>query len=270
MKKTLAILLALLAAASISLAACDEDDERTPIGGGNGDDIEQVEDSDDEVTEDTKDNNNEDTNDQGGNNDVVTDYVTKNDTVYAGYNVWLRASDYTGADKVNSVTAKQALERIATNGEWDKVKDPKSGKECYILHAWVSENSDNFTFTELEESEQVSLTLSTSADVGNICFFETPHYAWNDSANGYYYDNIILKSGITHANLSKDYKLTKVAYNANWLKVEFVGTITTSGGTKTCTEENPGVFYTRTYFVDKGRIIDPSASTGGNGGNIAG
>ena len=256
MKKTLAILLALLAAASISLAACDEDNERTPIGGENGDDIEQVEDSDDEVTEDTKDNNNEDTNDQGGEDVGSNGYVDKSGVVYAGVDLNLRTTDYSTADSTIAKTVPfgTKLNLVASDGTWSKVKLDGDDTVYYALAGLTSAAQVNLT--ELEEPVAITLSETTA---NNVLFFNFPFESEDENL---YWNNVALASGLKHANLSKDYSLKKVATSNKWAKVEFVGTITVGSSVRTHTAENPGVYYIKDLAFSRGDIVDPTYSSG--------
>ena len=261
MKKTLLILLALLAATTITLTACS-DSGKTPVddGGDENDDIETVDDSTDEVDE-----TDDATDGETDNGTVNNGYEEKNDTVYAGVNgLNLRASGSTSADVLKQVNMGTALTRIATNGTWDQVKVNGSETVYYVQSKWVSTNASNFEFTELEEP--VEVTLSTASKAGNVCFWQTPHIAW--VGKDYDYTNILLASGLKASNL-KDATITKIAYNNNWIKVKFVGTIEVSANsTATYTEENPGVFYIRTKSITDKNVIDPSFQENNGGGGI--
>ena len=266
MKKTLALILALLMLASFALVACN-DNEKTPVNDDDYEDDDNIKDDEDKDTEkdteaDTEDDTEKDTEKESENQteNNVPEWETKNDTVYVGVDgLNLRSAPNASPDSVVAqVNAGTALTRIATNGTYDKVKNPTTNEECYVLSKWVTTVGSNFEFTAVDPA--TDLEFSTASDAKNACFFTTPHVAWN--GDDYDYTNIVCKAGIKHGNLSEGYTLKKIGYNANWIKVEFVGTITiTNGATITCTAEDPGIFYVRKVSIGDKCIIDKDASS---------
>jgi hypothetical protein len=94
-------------------------------------------------------------------------------------------------------------------------------------------------------------------------FFENPFESEDMDA---YYDIVLCKSGFKLSNVSSTYSLKKTgtSENGEWIRVEFVGTITISAtNSATFTEAAPGVFYVKMRSITRGDIIDPTYSAGG-------
>ena len=261
MKKTLAILLALLAAASITLASC-QDDGRSTLDDDFDKDNDYVDTDDEDETNDdtdgetTNDNNNENNNNQNVN---PTDWEEKNDTVYAGLKINLRSDASKNGDIITTIPFGSAISRIETNGRWDKVT--YNGQTGYVDHTYVSLNSGDFTFNACDAAE---ITIAENAS-NAVLFYQTPF-----SPDGYAkFDldasNVLLASGIKAPNLTTGYSLKKVAISqsGNWVKVEFTGTVTIGSSTKTCNAET---FYIRALSFNRGDIVDSSWNNSSNPG----
>ncbi len=264
MKKTLAILLALLAATSITLASCKDDGRSTLDDDWNDEDNDYVE-SDDE-NDDTTDDGENTTGEQtpGGNEDEndppvnSTGWETKDDTVYAGVDALNLRSAPNGTNSANivkQVNHGTKLNRKSTTGKWDKVTLDGSDTEYYVLHMFVSETNANFTFTNCESP----VTLTFNSEKGMVCFYTTPFKIWDGDT--LLYNNIWESAGVKAING----ELKKVALSDNgWIKVTVVGTISLDGGKeKELTE--PTTFYISNSDVTTGRIVDPDRPNAGNG-----
>ena len=267
MKKTLAILLALLMAGSVILVSCDNGG-REPVQDGAGDaNNDYIESDESDSTTNTESNNNTESESQtsgnNNNNNNNHGWNVTNETVYAGVNFTLRSD---ANESSNSLTDKKvpfgtALTRVETNGTWSKVKVSGSDTIYYVKNIYLSVNSGNFTFTDSENS----ITLNPETD-NNVCFYYSPFYSDDGETN---YANMLCSSGIKVAHLSADYTLTKkgVSTNGSWVKVTFVGTVTISTtNTKTYTAENPGTFYIQANAFNRKDIVDSTWSNG-NGGD---
>lgn len=257
MKKTLAILLALLMAGSIVLVSCDGGRAPSSNDGGNNDDNDYIGDESDESGEDNTDESESktETESQTGNNDNLG-WIEKNDTVYAGYGMNVYADSSTSAQIVyNGVKVGDALSRISTNGTFDKVSVTVNGeaKTGYVVSKWVS-TVNNFAFNEIEAK-----TLTVIAKDTALCIFTTPHMVMNGS--DYDYRNIVCKGGLTAAAFTEGYSLKAVGENTNWIKVEFVGKITISNNVTEATAENPLTLYIYKKHIE-GRVSG-LGSTGG-------
>ena len=161
MKKTLALILALMMILSVALVACGDKEEPTePTDDFFNDDVDYTGDS----TDDTNENNNNANNNSG----VVsgTSFVTKNDTVYACYNAVIRKDAKLTSDKVAEVTFATALSRIEANNKWSKVKVGEI--EGYIANDLITTSAAAVTFKPLEGEEPVTAkvtNLGTSTTV---------------------------------------------------------------------------------------------------------
>ena len=247
MKKTLAILLALLMAGSIVLASCDTGRKPSSNDGGNDDNDYVGDESDSESGSESDSESESQSNTQTGNTDNYG-WIEKNDTVYAGYGMNVYADSSTDAGIIyDKIKVGDALSRISTNGTFDKISINVNGetKTGYVVSKWVS-TINNFSFTEIEAKN-----LEVIAEQTALSMFTTPHIVMNGS--DYEYKNIICKGGLTKAAFSAGYTLTAIGENTNWIKVEFVGKITLSGNEAEGTAENPLILYINKKHIE-GRV----------------
>ena len=259
MKKTLLILLALLAATTITLSACS-DSGKVPVD--NGDENDDIENVDESTDEDTDEDTDDETDDETQGNTSGDGYVDKNDTVYAGVSLRLRTSPSTASDNniAKVVDFGTKLNRVSSNGVWDKVTLDGSDTVYYVDSDWVAAGNANFVFTNCETPVEITLSTTTS---NKVVFFQSP---FECEDNNKYFANAVCASGLSASNLSEGYKLTKVATNANWIKVTFVGTVTiSSNNSKTFTEEAPATLYIKARAFERGDVVDPTYSSGGSG-----
>ena len=119
MKKFLAIFLALVTVTTISLTACSKDKGKTD------DDFDDTDPFANQYLNNPSVNTGDstDTSNASGNNDNLHfgAWVTKNDTVYVCHDTYLRYSTSNGDKSSQVVNFGASLNRIATNGTWDKV-----------------------------------------------------------------------------------------------------------------------------------------------------
>ena len=160
MKKTIALILALMMILSVALVACGDKEEPTePTDDFFNDDVDYTGDS----TDDTNENNNNANNNSG----VVsgTSFVTKNDTVYACYNAVIRKDAKLTSDKVAEVTFATALSRIEANNKWSKVKVGEI--EGYIANDLITTSAAAVTFKPLEGEEPVTAKITNLGTSNN-------------------------------------------------------------------------------------------------------
>ena len=254
MKKTLAIFLALLAAASVTLASCGNKKKPLEQGGG-GSYI------DDEYDDDTTTNNdgNSNTGDTGNNgntnvSDPTANYTDTNDVVYAGVELNLRTTPSTNGTVIKTVPFGTKLNRSQTNGDWDKITIEGDSNVYYVLHEWTTASNANFTFTDCEHT---AFTVVGAKEGKGVQFYYSPfvHNNLSTALNNAYLGTAFLASDL------QNYTLTRVAMNSSWVKVIFTGTV--KG--KTLTDE---VFYIQaSHFNDKDRISDPTFPGQGGSNN---
>ena len=244
MKKLLAFLLVLVMILSVSLVACDnktnnveEDDD--DWGNGN------------EVADTNKDNNNkEDEKTPSGTTPPTLQWIEKNDKVYVGLDgVNLRtAASITSSSVVATVSVGTELERLETNGTWDKVL--YSGQEVYVLCDLVSTIKTNFEAVNYDEADYVTLTI---VGTNGINLRSTPFVP----GGNYKFENATIQ-GLTAAN-GGILKKIGVTASGNWYIVTYSGTV---GDT---TYENE-VLYMAASNVTDGFVTDPSRPSGSVGG----
>lgn len=273
MKKGLALCLAGLMLTA-ALTACKDDTPTTPSGSDADDDgyvynnnnnNNNNTDNGTNGTGDSSTNGSGTTN--GGTNTATGTWVDAAGTFYAGDELRLRTSaSSSGTNNIaKTVPLGTQLTRISTNGTWSKVTVSGDSTEYYVSNDWLASNGNDFSFTACEP---VSLTINESSY--NIMFFETPFEAGDEV----YYENVVCKSGFKLSNVSQGYTLKKIGTSAsgNWIKVEFVGTITISStNVKTYTAEAPGVLYVKMRAIKvHGSITDPTYTGGSFGGTVGG
>ena len=141
MKKTLALLLALLMMLSVALVSCGSDEEENTGDFGDAFDF-----SGGDSTKDTsKDNDTE-----GEDNTASAGYVATNDTVYACYKAILRASDKSSAAEVATVEFETALKRVAKGRKWSQIN--YNGTTAYIANDLITESKSAVTFKDVPEN----------------------------------------------------------------------------------------------------------------------
>ncbi len=259
MKKTLALLLALLMLASVALVACN-DDEKEPVSDDeeyeDGDNVKdnEDEDTDEDSEKDTEEDTEKDTEKETENN--VDEWETKNDTVYTGMNnINLRKEASRNASVLKTVSAYgTSLTRTKTNGIWSEVT--YNGTKGYILNELLSTDANDFAFDAVETPS--TLTIK---DGYQVRFHTTPFESIE-----FAYENVLRSSGVKAEYLAAGTTIKKVGIskNGDWLKIEVIGTINFVSGAETYTAENPGIFYIPDYQVTKGRVTDSDRPSTGN------
>ena len=264
MKKTLAILLALLMVGSIVLVSCDGG--RTPIGDGFDDEDNDYigDDESDESgseSDSTTESDSQNANNNNNNNDNNTNYgwTATNDTVYAGVDLNLR--DNPNGSKLATIPFGTSLARSETNGEWDKVT--YNGQTGYVKHLYVATSGASFTFTASEGTPSISINPENT---NNVIFYQSPFYIGDSNKES---ENWLCASGLKPAHFVEGYTLKKlgVSNNGDWVKVEFKGKIEVNSNNKVDYSANAGVFYIAARCFKDGRIIDSTWSNeNGTGG----
>lgn len=157
MKKTLALILAMLLAASVALVSCDNKEDDL---GDDGDDGGFVVDFDDfgETDPPETDENGEtiapstDKNNQSGNSSgSSTTMETVSDTVYVLYTAKIReeASDKSSVSVIDTAPFGASLTRSAKNSKWSKIKYTKEDNttvEGYIANDLITTNAKAVNF----------------------------------------------------------------------------------------------------------------------------
>lgn len=184
MKKTLAILLALIMTTSVALVSCnndnteedDLDDFVVDFGGNNGDIIggETSEPETDEHGETIKPTVKPST----GNN--TTTFETVNDTVYVLYtaNIREQASDKSSVDILTTAPFGTALTRSEKNSKWSKVTFTKDGSTItgYIANDLITTSAKAVNFIEKknEDGTAVVTKIKSTLSVQNVIIRKFP------------------------------------------------------------------------------------------------
>lgn len=160
MKKTLALILALIMILSVALVACGEKEEETQP---NDDFFADLENEGDETVE------GDETGETGNNNLPVTNttFVAMNDTVYVCYNAIIRKdAKISTTNKVAEVTFGTALQRLEANSKWSKVKVGEV--EGYIANDLITTSAAAVTFKTLEEPVKAKITNLGNLKTANL------------------------------------------------------------------------------------------------------
>ncbi|MBQ9086655.1 MAG: hypothetical protein IJY47_05660 [Clostridia bacterium] len=260
MKKPLALLLALLMTTTVALAACSKEKDTD----SNLDDDFDNEYNNVQTTDVESENESESGTETDTKKPVSSDWVDKNDVVYAGVdrlNLRTSASSSNNNNIAKTVDSGTKLNRASSNGTWSKVTLEGSTQVYYVSNAWLSSNAADFSYTACTP---VALTINDTTN--NIIFFESPFES--DDSN-LYFENAVCASGFKKENVKGEYTLKKVGTSASgsWIKVEFVGTIEINANNKkTFTSDNPGELYVKTRAIERGDISDPTYSSGSSSG----
>ena len=176
MKKTLAILLALIMSASVALVACDNADE--PPADDDDDfviDFAGAEDNNDPTEKPETDKNgetikpsgNSGSNNNSGSSNTATTMQTVNDTVYVLYKAKIRENTKDTSKVLAEAPFGTTLSRSEKNSKWSKVT--YNGVVGYIMNDLVTTNADTITFEDqgvAGEGENAEKVYPTSKLVG--------------------------------------------------------------------------------------------------------
>ena len=182
MKKTLAILLALIMSASVALVSCSEGSNDIDDGNDDfvvdfGDDIETEAPETDENGETIKPSN---TTNTGNNNTNTTTMESVNDTVYVLYtaNIREQASDKSSVDILATAPFGTALTRSEKNSKWSKVTYTKDGTTItgYIANDLITTNAKAVNFIEKknEDGSAVITKIKSTINANNAIVRKFP------------------------------------------------------------------------------------------------
>ena len=186
MKKTLAILLALIMSASVALVSCNEsgnniDDENDDFVVDFDNDVETSEPETDENGETIKPSDTHNTGNSGNNNNTSnTTMESVNDTVYVLYtaNIRAQASDKTSVDILATAPFGTALTRSEKNSKWSKVTFTKDGSTItgYIANDLITTSAKAVNFIEKknEDGTAVVTKIKSTLSVQNVIIRKFP------------------------------------------------------------------------------------------------
>lgn len=251
MKKFLAIFLALMMIMTVALVSCKKNDNTDEDG-----------DNWDNEGYDSIGSGSESGSGSGSGSESGSDsgtgagtWIPKEDSVYVGMNsTALRDGPGSSYGKVATVNSGTALTRKETNGTWDKVV--YNDKECYVLHALVASDANDFQFDDLAVENRVNLTIAQGKQVN---LRTTPFVADVPSDDKAFTFNVGVSGlGSTanpHDAATNPLVKIGVSKSGNWYKVEYKG----------------NTYYIAKNTVTSGTVVDPSAPAGsGNGGGDIG
>lgn len=174
MKKTLAILLALIMSASVALVSCN--DNSSDVGDDENDDFVvdfeggNINDKDTDAPE--TDENGETVNKPSGGNNTTntnnnTTMETVNDTVYVLYtaNIREQASDKSSVDVLGTAPFGASLTRSEKNNKWSKVTYSKDGTSItgYIANDLITTNAKAVNFVEKKNEDGTDVVTKIKA-----------------------------------------------------------------------------------------------------------
>ena len=189
MKKTLAILLALIMSASVALVSCnessnnnvDEDDDFVVDFGENDIDTQEPEtDENGETLKPTNTNTNNNNNNNNNNNTSNTTMESVNDTVYVLYtaNIREQASDKSSVDVLGTAPFGASLTRSEKNSKWSKVTYTKDGSTVtgYIANDLITTNAKAVNFIEKknEDGSAVITKIKSTINANNAIVRKFP------------------------------------------------------------------------------------------------
>lgn len=254
MKKFLAIFLALMMITTVALVSCKKDtpaddnddwDNEDPVG-DNGSDS-----GSDSGSGSGSDSGSDSGSGSGSNNTddtpITNAWIDKNDKVYVGIDgTRLREGPGSGYKVGTNVNSGTELERLQTNGSWDKVK--YEGVEYYVDSNLVTTAGKDFAFGA-DLDAPVNLTINEDKQIN----LRTSPFV--SDADDYLYANVG-KSGLTSKDVTAEKPLTKIGVSENgiWFKVTYDG----------------NTYYIKARLAKDGTIADPTVTpdVGGNVGGI--
>lgn len=276
MKKTLAILLALIMSASIALVACDnnsddniDDDEDFVIddfGGGDEnadkDDAAETNEKGETVKPSGDKNNTSNTNN--------TTMQTVNDTVYVLYDANIReqASTKNSSKVIGKAPFGTALTRSQKNSTWSKVtyKDANGATvEGYISNELITTNKQTVTFVKQEkvtgegENQTKEPVVSKLVGTGNYRLRYFP------LANGYPHEVKLELGEVGQIKGGTEVTVLEVSEDKMWAKIKCASVdVKSSNGSYTGTNLKEAEGYIPYSFLEIGATSNNNQS-GGNG-----
>lgn len=227
MKKTLAIILALLMLLSVALVSCGDNPKETEAPTddfwGNVDDTDEGE---DEGTE---------TDDQG-NQISSSDYHTNaNGDVYVLHPVKVREKDKkTSNSTVGTLSFGQKVSRIAMNGTWSKISFSDNGvtKEGYVYNDILTTDAKAVNVVKLDTPIEVEITGLGKDSEGRSISLNVRSTPWNCSASNCKvadYVNINVLANISNKKYSvvDGFKVIKLGAteDGKWIRIKYEATV---------------------------------------------
>ena len=248
MKKLIALLLAILMIASISLVACNNKKGTTGNNGG-GDDVADSEDNglvipDAPISSETTGEGSDTTGTNGANNNTNTGFENVvSFSVYTYVRTSVRSSAMMKASVVTTVDASAQLTVLAKNGSWYKVK--YGTEEGYVPQDFVTTNRDDTVFTDFEEADRKVIKIKANT--------EDPTQPFKVNIRQYPIVSDFLTQTVKEMDSTKtaNGELVQLGVNASgtWYKVAY----------------DNGVYYlrvsnsTRPYLIVGGQALDTEA-----------
>ncbi len=146
MKKTLALLLALLMMLSVALVSCGGDEPDQTL---NTDDFFNIPGTSEPTLGTDENGENIEGGEENNNSNTAAGYVATNDIVYVCYKANLRSDDKATASVVATVDFETALTRVARGKKWSQID--YNGTEAYIANELITESKSAVTFKDVEE-----------------------------------------------------------------------------------------------------------------------
>ena len=273
MKKTLAILLALIMTASVALMSCDnssdniDDDEDFVIDDFGGDEADDKAPETNDKGETVKPNTDKNTTNTNGN--TTTTMETVNDKVYVLYDANIRdqASTKNASKVIGKAPFGAELTRSQKNSSWSKVtyKDA-SGKtvEGYISNELVTTNKQTVTFVKQEkvtgegENQTKEPVVSKLVGTGNYRLRYFP------LANGYPHEVKLELGEIGQIKGGTEVTVLEVSEDKMWAKISSTAVDKAVNGAYTANYTSTAEGYIPYSFLEIGATSNNNQS-GGNG-----
>ena len=200
MKKTLAILLALIMTTSVALVSCNNsetpDDENDDFvvdfdGGNINGDTDEIETDENGETINTSNNNNSGNSGNSGSSSSSGSMTQTNDTVYVLYQAKIRETAKETGKVLTEVPFGSQVSRAEKNTKWSKVT--YNGVTGYIMNDLVTTNAETVTFEDqgvAGEGENAAKVYPTSKLVGTTNY----RLRYYPLADGYPHTLVLLES----------------------------------------------------------------------------
>ncbi len=262
MKKTIAILLALMTMLSFSLMACNKKGNNS----GNTDDLDNDNFAPSSGTNSTNSSDTENGTGDGtgtGNNsgNLSGNWVAKAGTVYLIAKSNIRsATDMKDSSIITNLEAGTALERVRTNNIWDEVT--YDGKTAYVLSYRVASSKNEFEFIDYtgDDIKEIHVKPASGNNTPQINLRSTPMFPTSATVEKYSSeDNVVCTiNGVGTAN--GELKVVGINKSGTILKVTFDGKDVKGN-------ERKGTFYIG-YGALNSLVEKYGGSSGGSSGSL--
>ncbi len=227
MKKTLALLLALLMLASVALVSCGDKPEETDPANETDDPFASYQGSESGTGTGETD---EQGNPTGGEDEVTSDFVAASGTYYLRHTVYVsKDGKKKGTDAKNAGVVKfgQEVTVTAQNSKWYKITF--EGKEGYVHKELLTANQKEVNVVALETPVKAKISgLGLKEDGKTPYTINIRTTPWNCSDNAVYPNaNVLANISNKKYSVSDGFEVEKIGAteDGNWIQIKYTVTV---------------------------------------------